>query len=87
MVVGFVKAVKRRGDGGGNGTGGSVEKAVMRRGDGVGDGTDAIPASRMPLGRGLRTRFMRCGERAGMAALSPLALTIVVETSSRQEPG
>jgi hypothetical protein len=86
MVVGFVKAAKRRGDGAGNGTG-SVAKAVTRRGDDGGHGTDAIRAGRVPMGSGLRARFMRCGERAGIAALSPLVLTIVVETSSRQEPG
>jgi hypothetical protein len=87
MVVGLVKAAKRRGDGAGNGTGGSVETAVTRRGDDGGNGTDAIRAGRVPMGSGLRARFMRCGERAGIAALSPLVLTIVMETSSRQEPG
>jgi hypothetical protein len=79
----------RRGEGG-NGTEDTVTAAKMRRGEGGGIGTDTVAAAkRTPFACSLRVRLMRREKRGATAAVSasPLVLTMVVETSSRQDPG
>jgi hypothetical protein len=96
-------AAMRRGEGGGKGTNTVTAAKMRRReGGGIGTvvaaakrtpfasglRTDAVAAARRtPFASGLRVRLTRGEECTAIAAVSPLVLTMVVETSIRQDPG